>query len=208
MSVLGHGRIGRPSLWLSFRRGCDDTFRMTRHGGRPRAAAVVSVAALLVATSSGCGSAPRNQRSRSASSSAVAAAVGHQWRLMRVTVAGSQLDVPDSIDATFQLASDGRFLASDTVNALSGTYTATRTGFTVTSVASTAVGYAGTDRTRLAVIASMDAVLGHHSAVAAQTSRTTLTLNLANYRLTFGDVGPAVSYPPPSATSTTTPTHS
>jgi hypothetical protein len=121
---------------------------------------------------------------------------------------GRKVDVPDSIDATFQLTSDGRFLASDTVNALSGTYTATRTGLRVTSTATTLVGYAGTDPTRLAVIASMDTVLGHETAVAATTTGTTLTLNLANYQLTFRDVGPAVSYPPPSATPTITPTHS
>jgi heat shock protein HslJ len=181
---------------------------MTRHGGRPRVAAIVSVAALLVATSSACGSATQSPPERSASSSAVAAAVGHKWRLTRVTVAGRQVDVPDSIDATFQLTSDGRFGAFDTVNGMSGTYTATRTGFTVTSGVTTLIAYEGTDPTRLAVIASMDAVLEHNSAVAATTTGTTLTLNRANYRLTFRDAGPAVSYPPPSATSTVTPSHS
>lgn len=181
---------------------------MTGHGGRPRAAAVVSVAVLLVAASSACGSAKSSQRDRSASSSAAAAGVGHTWQLTRVTVTGRKVEVPDSIDATLQLSSDGRFLASDTVNALSGTYTATRTGFTVTSTATTLVGYTGTDPARLAVIASIDAVLGHNSAIAATTTRTTLTLNLANYQLTFRDMGPAASHPPPSATPTTTPTHS
>jgi heat shock protein HslJ len=81
------------------------------------------MAALLVATSSACGSAKQMQHERSASSSAAAAGVGHKWRLTRVTVTGGMLDVPDLIDATFQLTSDGRFLASDSVNALSGTYT-------------------------------------------------------------------------------------
>ena len=181
---------------------------MTRHGDGPRAAAIVSVAAVLVAASSACGSATQSQPERSASSSAVAAAVGHKWRLTRVTVAGRQVDVPDSINATLQLTSDGRFGGSDTVNGMSGTYTATRTGFTTTSTVTTLIGYAGTDPTRLAVIASMGAVLGHESAVAARTIGRTLTLNRASYRLTFRDAGPAVSYPPPSATSTVTPSHS
>ena len=162
---------------------------MTRHGGRPRAAAIVSVAAVLVAASSACGSATQSQPERSASSSAVAAAVGHKWRLTRVTVAGRQVDVPDSIVATFHPTSDGKFHASDTVNGMSGTYTATRTGFIVTPTVSTTVAYTGTDPTRLAVIASMDAVFWHNSAVAATTTGTTLTLNLANYQLTFRDVG-------------------
>jgi hypothetical protein len=43
----------------------------------------------------------------------------------------------------------------------------------VTSTATTLVGYAGTDPNRLAVIASIDAVLGHPSAVAANTTGTT-----------------------------------
>ena len=118
------------------------------------------------------------------------------------------MDVPDSIVATLQLTSDGRFLASDTVNGMSGTYSTTRAGFTTTSTVTTLIGYTGTDPTRLAVIASIDAVLGHNSAVAATTTGTTLTLNRANHRLIFRDVGPAVSHPPPSATPTITPTHS
>ena len=99
-----------------------------------------------------------------------------------------------------------------------GTYTATRTGFIVTPTVTTLIGpYTGTDPTRLAVIASMDAVFWHNyrGAVAATTTGTTLTLNLANNRrrgptssLTFRDAGPAASQPPPSATPTTTPTHS
>jgi heat shock protein HslJ len=206
--VPGHDRIGWPSRLLWFRPGRDDTGRMTRHRGRPRAVATLSVAALLVATSSACGGGTHSQRERSASSSAVAAAVGHKWRLTRVTDAGRQVDVPDSINATFQLTSDGRFAASDTVNGLSGTYTATRTGFTTTSTVTTLIAYEGTDPTRLAVIASMGAVLWQESAVAATTTGTTLTLNRANYQLTFEDIGPAASQPPPSATPTTTPTHS
>ena len=98
------------------------------------------------------------------------------------------MDVPDSIDATFQPTSDGKFHASDTVNGVSGTYTATRTGFIVTPTVSTTVAYTGTDPTRLAVIASMDAVFWHHSVVAATTTGTTLTLNLANYQLTVRDI--------------------
>jgi hypothetical protein len=120
------------------------------------------------------------------------------------------VDVPDSDDATFQPTSDGKFHAFDTVNGMSGTYTATRTGFIVTPTVSTTVAYTGTDPTRLAVIASMDAVFWHNyrGAVAATTTGTTLTLNRANYQLTFEDIGPAASQPSPSATPTTTPTHS
>jgi len=109
----------------------------------------MSAAALLVATASACGSAKQNPHERSTSSPAVAAGVGHKWALTRVTATGGKVDVPDSINATFQLTSDGRFLGSDSVNALSGTYTATPTGFSVTSIATTLLPDADTDPRRL-----------------------------------------------------------
>jgi heat shock protein HslJ len=208
MSVLWHNRNRYAVPLVAVPAGCDHTSRMSRHEGIPRAAAIMSVVALLVAAASACGSAKQTQRERSASSPAIAAGVGHKWRLTRVTATCGKVDVPDSINATFQLTSDGRFAASDTVNGLSGTYTATRTGFTTTSTVTTLIAYEGTDPTRLAVIASMGAVLWQESAVAATTTGTTLRLNRANYQLTFEDIGPAASQPPPSATPTTTPTHS
>ncbi len=81
----------------------------------------------------------------------------------------------------------------------------------MTSIATTLLPYADTDPTKLAVIDAMRAVLGlghEAAAVSAKTTGTTLTLNAANYQLTFREEGPAVSHSPPSATSTITPTHS
>lgn len=173
---------------------------MPRYRGRRQAFAIVSVAALLVAVASACGSAPQARHEGSASSSAIAAVVGHKWRLTQVSAADRSVEVPESVDATFQLTSDGRFLASDSVNALSGDYTANRTGFTVTNAATTLVGYGGTDPTRLAVIAAMNGVLLRAGAVAAKTAGTALTLNAANYQLNFCNAGPAVSPSPPSPT--------
>lgn len=116
-----------------------------------------------------------------------------------MTTSGRSVDVPGSVDATFQLTADGRYLASDSVNALSGTYTAIGTGFRVTKAATTLVGYAGTDPARLAVIAGMNGVLLRQGAVAAQTTGRTLTLSAANYQLSFRNAGPAVSQPQASA---------
>ena len=124
-----------------------------------------------------------------------------------MTASGRKLDVPDSVVATFQVTPDGRFLASDSVNALSGAYTATRTGFTVTDATTTLVGYTGSDPTRLAVIAAMNAVLRPKGSVRAETTGSTLTLIAPSYQLSFRKAGHALTYPPPSPTSTMTPTH-
>jgi len=167
----------------------------------------MALGGLLIVTVSACGSAQPGEHKPPASSSAVAAVVGHQWLLTQVTASGREVDVPGSVDATFQLTADGRFLASDSVNALSGTYTATRSGFTVTHAVTTLVGYAGADPTRLAVIAAMGAVLLREGAVGAKVTASVLTLTAAGYQLSFRAAGPAVSYPPPSPTSTMTPTH-
>ena len=153
---------------------------------------------------SACSSAQRAEQAPSTSSSAIAAIIGRQWRLTQVTASGRKVDVPDSIVATFQLTPDGRFLASDSVNALSGAYTATRTGFSVTHTATTLVGYSGSDPTRLAVIAAMNAVLLREGSVGAETTGSTLTLIAPSYRLRFREAGPAVSQAPPSPTSTIT----
>jgi hypothetical protein len=166
------------------------------------------MAALLVATASGCRDAKQYQSQPLPKSSVAVAGGGHKWRLTQVKITGRTVDVPDSIDATLQLTSDGQFLASDSVNALSGTYTGTPTGFRVTSTGTTLVGYAGTDPTTEAVIAAIDVVARDQTVVAAKTTGTTLTLNVSNYELIFREGGPAVSYPPPSATATVTPMRS
>jgi hypothetical protein len=126
------------------------------------------------------------------------------WRLVQIRHAGQTLVVPGSLTATLQLTLDHQLLASDTVNALSGTYARTRTGFAVMSAGSTLVGYAGTDPTRLTVIAAMAAVAGQESDVTAQLPGTALVLTVPNYELTFRDQGPAVVYPAASPTPTAT----
>jgi hypothetical protein len=184
--------------------GLDDTKHMSRDAGRSRPGAVIAICAVLIAAASACSSAQQQQRASSASSSPIAAVVGHRWRLTQVTGPGRKLDVPNSVVATFQLTPDGRFLASDSVNALSGAYTATRTGLSVTHSDTTLVGYAGTDPTTLAVIVAMNAVLLQEGSVGAETTGRTLILIAANYQLSFHEAGPAVSQPPPSPTATNT----
>jgi hypothetical protein len=127
--------------------------------------------------------------------------VGHKWRLTLVTASGHTVAVPASITASIQLTADGQFLADDSVNAVSGTWVSTPTGYRVTTSATTLVGYAGHDTTMLAVIEAIDSVSGSQSDVAAHTAGTTLELTVPNYALTLTDDGPATTFPPPTPTT-------
>jgi hypothetical protein len=164
------------------------------------------VGLLLVASATACSDVNPRRPAASTVSSAPAAGVGRLWRLVEIRHAGETVVVPGSLTATLQLTLDHQLLASDTVNALSGTYASTRSGFAVMSAGSTAVGYAGTDPTRLTVIAAMAAVAGQKSDVTAKLPGTALVLTVPDYELTFRDQGPAVIYPPASPTPTPTPT--
>jgi hypothetical protein len=159
-------------------------------------------AVLLVVTVAGCADSNRTQAT--AKSSAHAKWVDRRWQLTEIDRAGHVVMVPSSMKATLQLTRDGRFLADDTVNALSGAFRITATGFRVMSSMTTLVGYAGSDPTKLSVIAAIDEVASGSADVTAGTVGATLTVAVSTYRLTFRDTGPAVVYPsaPPTATST------
>ena len=78
--------------------------------------------------------------------------VGSRWLLTAIANGGASRAVPEALNATWQFTGDQQFLASDTVNALSGRYRFLPTGFATTDAATTLVGYAGSDPVRLAVI--------------------------------------------------------
>jgi hypothetical protein len=129
--------------------------------------------------------------------------LGRLWLLTGIAHAGTDVVVPAALRATLQLSADGQFVASDTVNTMSGKFTRTVRGFEVPAAVTTAVGYAGRDPARLAVISAMSAV-ADGTDVGAAASRTALTLSVKAYVLTFRDVGAAVVYPsaPPTGTGT------
>jgi hypothetical protein len=170
--------------------------------GKPnrRATGLALLTALVLAASGGCaakvGRSPSSPRP---------AGIDHKWRLTQVTADGKTTTIPDSVTATVQLTADGQFLADDTVNAVSGRWVSTPSGYRVSSSGTTLVAYAGTDSTKLEAMIAIDSVTVAEANVTAHITGTALTLAVPKYTLTFMDAGAAVSFPPPSPTTTLTP---
>ena len=167
---------------------------------RPRALALALLGASVLAASGGCAA----KAGRSPSSSGPAG-IDHKWRLTRVTADGKTTTIPDSMAATVQFTADGQFLADDTVNAVFGKWVSTPSGYRVSSSGTTFVGYAGTDATKLEAIIAIDSVTVTEARVTAHSTGTALTLAVPKYTLTFMDAGAAVTFPPPSPTTSQTP---
>ena len=137
-----------------------------------------------------------------------AAYLGRQWRLVSLREGGKTVTVPASYGATVAFGDDGSLLMSDSVNALSGPFTVTADGFSTHSMSSTAVGYAGRDPVRLAVVRAIDAIafradgVDQPVPVRAAVSGAQLLLTAGGYPMAFALVGPA----PVSHTAPATPT--
>jgi hypothetical protein len=176
---------------------------MTRHS----AVALTAAAGLLLGAVTSCASNPaRNGGSGSAASGPPI--VGYKWLLTSVRTARGQTTVPPSLAATIQFSPAGTFVASDTVNTVSGSYSSTSTGFTVNSAGTTLVGYAGTDPERLDVIAAVGAITGGEGAnndvTVTADSPTSVRMAVSGYTLTFRRAGHAQSFGPASPTPSAT----
>ena len=116
--------------------------------------------------------------------------VGPRWQLVEVSHEGTRHTVPTEVGAWIRFDPSGRLQLNDGVNAASGGFTATPEGFRRTEMASTLVGYAGSDPVRLAVIDGMGAVLGfgpeaEDDVVSARMSSERLVLGVDGYELSF-----------------------
>jgi hypothetical protein len=122
--------------------------------------------------------------------------LGSRWRLTSATDARGTTEIPESIDAWLELAPDGKFVASDACNAISGTFNTTSIGFDITDPWSTLVGCPRNDPVMGGAITAIGAMT---SAPAGQTVHTTvlsvdgeqLTVQAGGMRLTFDRTGPA-----------------
>ncbi|MET8151329.1 hypothetical protein [Actinoplanes sp. NPDC005259] len=105
-------------------------------------------------------------------------------------------EIPESVDAWLELAADGRYVASDGGNAISGTFGTTGIGFDITEAASTLAGYVENDPVQLAAITGIDAMMMAVDGQAAHVTvlsadREHLTIQASGVRLTFVRTGPA-----------------
>jgi heat shock protein HslJ len=107
--------------------------------------AVIAVGAVLVQTHrdtpAPVGDVPPSASPPVASSSYMES----HWRLSAVTEGSVTTPIPASLDASLELATDGRVLAADGVNAISGTFEATSAGFDIYGRGSTLAGGGGND---------------------------------------------------------------
>ncbi len=139
--------------------------------------------------------------------------VGYTWTVANVRGLGHVVNVtptpvPTGIDPGFAQSRDasiafdnaGNLYGWDSVNGFSGTYKLTNDGFGARKVASTAVGYAGTDQTIITLQLAFARILAG-SDVGAAVDGQTLTLSSGPLNITFHRAGAAPSRTPtPSAT--------
>jgi hypothetical protein len=174
-------------------------------GGRRRAPNLTAVMAAVLAAVA-LASCASNERKEEAGRPASASSqlVGYKWLLTEITTSHGVVTVPASLQATYEFTGDQHFLASDSVNAISGGFTQTQSGFTTHNPATTVVGYVGTDLVRTKVIEAIRSVtFGTVVDVSAGSTPSSVVMAASGYRLTFSKVGNATTFPPPSPTATT-----
>lgn len=176
--------------------------------GTDRLVTVLRVAALAVAVAAVISScADDAHQLRPGGSATVGPAprtlVGSRWLLTEIKAGPRSLSVAPSLHASWQFGADQHFLASDTVNAISGLYRLGPNSFRTIDAATSLAGYLGHDPVRLAVIAAFQAMTTRPVDVASDAPPSTAVLRVAGYVLTFRRSGPAAVAAPATRTSET-----
>ena len=141
--------------------------------------------------------------------------VGSRWRLTAVTDRRGTTEIPASLRAWLDLATNGKLVASDGINAVNADFQTTRTGFDVYSGYTTLAGYGGNDPVQLAAIAGIDAMSMNPPATSSASSnasaeppthvtvlaadRQRLNVQAGGVRLAFVRSGPASEWVMPSS---------
>ncbi len=141
--------------------------------------------------------------------------MGSRWRLTAVTDRRGTTKIPASIRAWLDLATNGKLVASDGINAINADCTITHTGFDVYSWATTLAGYGGNDPVQLAAITGINAMSMNPPATSSAAStasaeppvhvtvlsadREHLNIQAAGVRLAFVRSGPASEWNTPSS---------
>lgn len=120
------------------------------------AVGVVGAAGVAVVVPMVAGSSPGPDRTAPPAFTASTDYVGSSWRLTSVAEGASSTAIPADIGARMDLLPNGRIFIHDGVNALNGWFTKSADGFEVRDVATTLVGYVGSDPHRLAAIRALN----------------------------------------------------
>jgi hypothetical protein len=107
---------------------------------------------------------------------------GHKWRVVAINHDGERTLVPERYHVFLQFAKNGDFGANDPVNFHFGTYRLVSSGFAISRLMMTLVGYAGDDPI---IILAADAISAFHRGVdaAAVVTRDRLEVTVGAYLL-------------------------
>jgi len=108
---------------------------------------------------------------------------GYDWQVVAISHGGKVTSIPARWRVALQFSPGGQFGANDSVNFHSGTYRATRDGFTTSGMGATAAGYAGHDPAVLLAISAIGSFdNGVHATVKLTGDR--LVVGVDSYTLT------------------------
>jgi hypothetical protein len=130
---------------------------------------------------------------------------GTRWTLVALTADGREILLGPEPQCVLAFDSSTQISLDDGLNAMGGQYQLTATGFSTRTMASTAVGYDGSDPNRVATIAAMDAIAFRENVdvneVQARRRDDRLVISVGTYRLTFIRAGDAPTPGPVQSTS-------
>jgi heat shock protein HslJ len=153
------------------------------------ASAWIILAALALAA---CGSA-------APAGSASPGFTGHDWLVVAIGHAGKVTPIPARLEVALQFSPGGQFVAFDGISGHTGTYRATRDGFTTGVLAVTGNGYAGHDPAILLARPAIDSFDGDARATVRLTGDR-LAVYVGSYTLTCRRASPQGATPAPAAT--------
>jgi hypothetical protein len=153
---------------------------------------VVAVPAL-----SGCATSRRPAGIQRTTSSQLTGIVGFRWRIAGVRHGAASVTVPRTRGGYFAFTPKGDLVADDTVNNYAGRFTPTASGYHVTVMRVSLVGYGGHDPVTLALIAGTQALTQAGVHVTVRLTGTRLDLSAGDYRITAVRVGRAGILPTP-----------
>jgi len=124
---------------------------------------------------------------------------GYDWQVVAIGHGGKVTRIPARLEVALQFSPGGQFGANDSINFHSGTYRATRDGFTTGVLAVTASGYAGHDPAILLAMSAMGP-FGNPATYPVRLTGDRLMVDVGSYTLTCHRAGPQADAPAPTGT--------
>jgi heat shock protein HslJ len=124
---------------------------------------------------------------------------GYDWQVVAIGHAGKVTPIPARLEVALQFSPGGQFVAFDGISGHSGTYRATRDGFSTGVLAVTGNGYAGHDPAILLARPAVDSFDGDARATVSLTGDR-LVVSVGSYTLTCRRASPQGATAAPAGT--------